>query len=1853
MTEPGDIVYVRAQISEGGSASVCGWCLEVIGEDLIIGCPAASLEGVAETVTTKVSQHQCGYLRVSKAAASGAVPQKWSGMRAKDLASYTTFQKGWKEVNRELKSSEAELMEDPPLPSKKPSGRRKGLTELEEDLAQLQGLFGEASDDSEEDEPAPVRSRGAASSSFLPPGAPAGATRRVEEGERKEGRKELDLQKMMALSLAQGRSAGDLMPLLLLNYMEDKKQRQRRRKQRERDHGYLGGYSSEDSAGEGEEWRDKGMRAVSSLHQLQRRIQRCPRQIYQEYEREITEELGVVPGQAWTLKDYLRRQPWGRFKGIFRCAVMDAQAYEYLRAGNSEAAMAQLVQNMKAKVQAVLQQGDWTTAWLLTGIPDPLAKREFGGTKEELAVISGYMDALSKLRKRMKETGPGAGGGDEDDDEVLSECGGALLDDEAAEFWGKSLLNEFVAWSNFVVLGCPECRDGRFEPRVVHRSMEDMRSFADRLLGEVVSFSTPELLRDTLCCEGKRGDLQSLLELLSCSTSSYDDVGPQVSPEAGVALPVVAERVAVPAEAGLVDPADWLEPDRAAVFENLDRLRLPEELWGEKVVACHRVPLDQEEAVIRKLLETNMVTLVPEGELPRDGQGDIRVGGLFSVRKNDVEDRLIYDRRPENATMPRLRWAELPNGACYCRLLLKPHEYVRGSGDDLRNFYYMLRLPEAWIRFNSVGRRVSKELLVERGLDPSIAHRACFRVLGMGDVNGCAIAQATHESILRRAGLLEPDTVLIYGRTAPQSDLWEGIYLDDLLDEDMRRMAAAEAAYLEVWSLIRQVVRLGHCTQAALQKLVGLITFHLQYRREMFCLQHHIYKFMSDMPPRGVVRLPTFVLDELRSLGLHLPFCYTSMRRWISEEVLATDATPTSGGAVVAQVPEALARELWRLSEHRGEAVRLDRTTDFEIEVGEPKEPSIFASVCGECLDWNVASSYHFRKTSHINLQEARALKKELASLASDPANHGMIKICLNDSRVCVGAFAKGRSSSFRLNGCLRSLLPFLIFGNVSFGILWIETHSNPGDYPSRFTPLPVPRDPPRWLRRFGVGGDKLALPGLEVFAGTAVLTAAFIRAGCAMLGPVDLLYGKDALEECWAELIRTRAVAWVWLSPPCSSFSPLTNLGAGGPLRTKGQPEADASNPRTALGNLLWRRAIALAELALKAGIPFFLEHPKGSYGWLFREIELLRAKAGVTMHELHMCAYSSAYVSWCHDRTPAERRSIDYALSRAIEVAYDEGEKGLLLTCLSEGQKVTGWARRIWWATMLASWLAFWGLMRPGEVVNLRKKDLAFPEAVAMGEAALGLVILIRKPKTRRTYRTQMVLVKEVAVVLWLSWWTAALRPNQLVFPMSRRLWGERMKEALRRLSLEGCKYTPSSFRAGGATHHYRVNQNIPQLQFMGRWKSLESLKSYIHEALSVHIAQQAPEEGRRKLESAQRFVHLLQQPPHLPAQLLQFLLQFGLRRHVVLKMDQGVGDLVPGAAGRPQADAEEGQRTTAAATTVRHALQQAAAQLGPEEIEPGLSASEVVADASSWASASRWRSGSNARRFTAALCRMLSLLEGLRPDVGEVRAADTLEGPQPVEPRPLRGALARRGSTSVAAQEPQVRQMVWSWLLRPLRLWKTCAVLLLVLICPRLVALLASMIIRLLCRAMILVLGRVAHELWQEVRMGISHASLAVTELELQLVELLESWMGWPNVVPSTAPPYLTDPSFVPSPPPTPAPGASLPARPLEIVHLVLMALLYRRDDAFSLSESWDPHRYEGSESPERPLSKTFMQQVRTDARGSKSYHRHPAATALNQQLLIPGLESLKAPFEDDAFSLSESWDPHRYEGSESPD
>ena len=850
-------------------------------------------------------------------------------------------------------------------------------------------------------------------------------------------------------------------------------------------------------------------------------------------------------------------------------------------------------------------------------------------------------------------------------------------------------LNSWVCWSNFVSLGCPT-DGGRYEPRGGYRCLADIRLLADKLLGEVEEFASPELLHGSLSCEGKRGVIDELLSQVSCTVGAcYGDLrGPQ-GQEAGLpTLPVKADRIAVPEVAGMVDPCEWLDEDRATVVRNLDKLRLPEHQWEEVVKAFHQVPPEEEDRVVRKLLRTGMGRLLPESELPRDSHGKLLVGGLFSVLKNEREDRLIFDRRPENATMSRLRWAKLPAGACFAKLLLDDCEFLRGSGDDLRNYYYMLRLPENWIKYNSAGRRVSSAVLREFSLDPNIPHRVCFAVLGMGDKNGCDVAQAVHEALLRRHGVLRPENTLHYGEHLPEGDLLEGVYLDDLLvvkrcklpapipldgsfvapapqadDVDVMTVQAAEAAYVEaklqraehkafrqctsfkawgaeidgvrglvgsplevhrqVWHLIQKVVVGVWASVEVLRKVAGYLSFAFQYRREFYSLKHHLYKFVARMKRDRWVRLPGHILDELRACALHLPFAQWNMRKALSQTLMATDATPTSGGCVSASITKELGQALWRHTEVRGEATRLDRSEFLELQKEAPREASQFASTVSECLGWKVESSYTFRQTSHINLQEARALKKEVARLAADPEYQNHVIIFLNDSFVVTGACAKGRSSSYKLNGILRAMLPHMVLGGLSLGIIWIETSSNMADHPSRFSSLPLPRSPPAWLRKFGVGLSK-NIVGLEIFAGSARITDAHRKLGLCMDDPIDLLYGSDACSRLIDEAMLAGRYFWIWLAPPCGSFSPLRNLDHQGPLRPKGFPEGFESHPDVAKGNALWRRALQLLEVALKAGVYVFLEHPCNSAAWRMRETELRLNHGSLRSYTVDWCAYS-----------------------------------------------------------------------------------------------------------------------------------------------------------------------------------------------------------------------------------------------------------------------------------------------------------------------------------------------------------------------------------------------------------------------------------------------------------------------------------------------------------------------------------------------------------------------------------------------------------------------------------------------------
>ena len=158
-------------------------------------------------------------------------------------------------------------------------------------------------------------------------------------------------------------------------------------------------------------------------------------------------------------------------------------------------------------------------------------------------------------------------------------------DSKACQWWSKAFVNTFVAWSNFVVLGCPRPGGSGYEPRVAYRSSADARMFADGLLGEVEEFASLELALGAVECEGKRGAVQSLVSRLQTAVDACYGTAPI---QAGATVPttalaVSAARLAVPETAGKVDPLDWLPEDQKAVFADLAQVRLPEHAWAGRM----------------------------------------------------------------------------------------------------------------------------------------------------------------------------------------------------------------------------------------------------------------------------------------------------------------------------------------------------------------------------------------------------------------------------------------------------------------------------------------------------------------------------------------------------------------------------------------------------------------------------------------------------------------------------------------------------------------------------------------------------------------------------------------------------------------------------------------------------------------------------------------------------------------------------------------------------------------------------------------------------------------------------------------------------------------------------------------------------------------------------------------------------------------------------------------------------------------------------------------------------------------------------------------------------------------------
>lgn len=218
---------------------------------------------------------------------------------------------------------------------------------------------------------------------------------------------------------------------------------------------------------------------------------------------------------------------------------------------------------------------------------------------------------------------------------------------------------------------------------------------------------------------------------------------------------------------------------------------------------------------------------------------------------------------------------------------------------------------------------------------------------------------------------------------------------------------------------------------------------------------HHTYLYIENLPEGISRKMPQYILGELLTASLLLPLASANIRWPVSVQISATDASLSGGGRAVTLTSRVFAKALYRHGVQKGEHTRLDwHDAPIPPETTMNRAPlPLFESLMKH--QWSTAQSCTFKRKDHINLLELEMLKCEIKSRVN--TGHSKCRVVnLCDSRVVVGAFAKGRSSSKSLNHRLRSCLPWLLAGDLQVTNLWVDTHHNPADFPSRFKDIPA-----------------------------------------------------------------------------------------------------------------------------------------------------------------------------------------------------------------------------------------------------------------------------------------------------------------------------------------------------------------------------------------------------------------------------------------------------------------------------------------------------------------------------------------------------------------------------------------------------------------------------------------------------------------------------------------------------------------------------------------------------------------------------------------------------------------------------
>ncbi len=136
----------------------------------------------------------------------------------------------------------------------------------------------------------------------------------------------------------------------------------------------------------------------------------------------------------------------------------------------------------------------------------------------------------------------------------------------------------------------------------------------------------------------------------------------------------------------------------------------------------------------------------------------------------------------------------------------------------------------------------------------------------------------------------------------------------------------------------------------------------------------------SDDKPGLPVRLPADIRDELLLAVICLPRAETNVRWPISGSISATDATPSSGGAVHCQVAPIVAEAVFRTCEYKGPYVRLDTRGLLSLI---PPDPLVGETL--QSLSWRVRRSRDSCPPRTLTCRSSKKFARRRSELCAGP----------------------------------------------------------------------------------------------------------------------------------------------------------------------------------------------------------------------------------------------------------------------------------------------------------------------------------------------------------------------------------------------------------------------------------------------------------------------------------------------------------------------------------------------------------------------------------------------------------------------------------------------------------------------------------------------------------------------------------------------------------------------------------------------------------------------------------------------------------------------------------------------------